>query len=374
MYLSDWNRFLAALVVAGVLSAGCGSSGSNPAQSGGGGTANSPDPDPNAALYGPEVGEPFLPADASEAPLRPRKSDTVYKLSNPRIGTPKPTGFGPRPGSGQALMVDWEKISDGSNGGMTIVIRLADGKDMIVPIQSPGGDRAGTIEMAVSHRGPWTGELPKDAELYVIREERGYGVGFKKMFKVSNSVILGTTTFPITGARAWTADEVAKLRTPPPVPPKGQRTSPGVGEDTEMVGIPEPYKFKEWTIQDGQPVVGFDYSAGNWDGESCLGSIWALFDRDWPDFGQQRVMAKPGYAVGGLTVKSNKFVDGFRVTFMKIGPDGTLDPSDKYESPWCGPHASGKKETEIGGDGRTVIGLITDKAGVVHAVGLVMQK
>ncbi|MDY3556664.1 hypothetical protein R5W24_005834 [Gemmata sp. JC717] len=387
MRLPSRNSFLVATVAAVALTAGCGKKAPAPSRTeNAGGAGVTPAPpvtpaagvtpapaEPNAALYGPELGEAFLPADASTAPLRPRKTDTVYKLSNPRIGTPKPTRFGPRPGSGQALMLDWEKVADGPNGGMTVVIRLATGKDMRVPIQSPGGDRAGTIEMEVAYRGPWTGELPKDAELYVIREEHGYGVAFRKTFKVSNSVILGTTRFPITAARAWTAEETAKLRTPPPAPPKELWASPGTGEETELAGIPEPHKFKRWTVDGGKPIVGFDYSVGGWDGESCLGGLWPLFDRDWPDHGQQRVMARPGYAVGGLTVKSNKFVDGIRVTFMRVKPDGRLDPADKYESPWCGPHGSGKKETKLGGDGRAVIGLITDKAAVLHAVGLVVQ-
>ena len=65
--------------------------------------------------------------------------------------------------------------------------------------------------------------------------------------------------------------------------------------------------------------------------------------------------AKPGYALGALTVKAGLGVDGFSATFMKIRGD-RLNPSDAYESSWFG-GPGGSAKTVLGGDGTPVIGI-----------------
>jgi WD40 repeat protein len=85
-------------------------------------------------------------------------------------------------------------------------------------------------------------------------------------------------------------------------------------------------------------------------------------------------LAKPGYAVGDIVVKTGRALDGFKIIFMRI--DGArLDPNDRYESPWLGGRA-GSGETSLRGDGRPVIGLhgtVVGHAGqqVLGSVGLV---
>lgn len=71
-----------------------------------------------------------------------------------------------------------------------------------------------------------------------------------------------------------------------------------------------------------------------------------------------KVVAKHGYAVGGITV-SNRFgydMGGLSVRFMKINGD-RLDPADAYESDWIGTPAADRK-TYLGGEGEPVIGVI----------------
>src|SRR5262249_46016995 len=46
--------------------------------------------------------------------------------------------------------------------------------------------------------------------------------------------------------------------------------------------------------------------------------------------------ARDGYAVGGITGKAAWWCNGFSLTFMKVNPDGSLNPADAYESPWAG--------------------------------------
>lgn len=68
-----------------------------------------------------------------------------------------------------------------------------------------------------------------------------------------------------------------------------------------------------------------------------------------------QIVARPGYAVGAITVKSGLTVDGFSVTFMKINKDG-LDARDSYTSEWQGGPGGGSKAT-LGGDGSFVVGV-----------------
>lgn len=70
-----------------------------------------------------------------------------------------------------------------------------------------------------------------------------------------------------------------------------------------------------------------------------------------------KVVAKAGYAVGAITVKTGLGVDGVSVTFMKVTPDGKLDPKDSYESEWVGGMGGGGP-TKIGGDGTPVVGIV----------------
>lgn len=70
-----------------------------------------------------------------------------------------------------------------------------------------------------------------------------------------------------------------------------------------------------------------------------------------------RVVAKPGYAVGAITAKAGLTVDGMSVTFMKVTPDGRLDPSDAYESNWIGGRGGGPP-MRLDGNGTPVIGVI----------------
>ena len=68
------------------------------------------------------------------------------------------------------------------------------------------------------------------------------------------------------------------------------------------------------------------------------------------------VKAKPGYAVAGISGKAVVTMDGMRVIFMRLRPDGKLDPSDSYTSDWIGGPSVGA-ETRLGGDGTLIIGV-----------------
>src|SRR5262249_53091556 len=48
-----------------------------------------------------------------------------------------------------------------------------------------------------------------------------------------------------------------------------------------------------------------------------------------------RVLAEPGYAVGGVSMHTGLWINGLSVTFMRIKGD-RLDPSKSYVSSWVG--------------------------------------
>jgi S1-C subfamily serine protease len=102
--------------------------------------------------------------------------------------------------------------------------------------------------------------------------------------------------------------------------------------------------------------VGDKEVMGNWHGPTAGKEI-------------VRAVARPGYAVGAITVKNGLTVDGFSLTFMKVN-GGQLDPSDSYESDWLGGKGGGPP-VKIGGDGMPVVGLIGKaKADAVTGLGL----
>ena len=344
------------------------------------------------------TGEKVLPADKApaSAPLRARKDDTLYRLTNPRIGNPISNRPGqpapPRPpGSSQVLAIDYERVFEGKVGQVSVMIRTAGGKDLSTMLIGGLTDRGGVIQLVVPYQGPWTGSLPKDAEIYLTCYEAGYGSEFRKTFKISNSVVMGTTNFPTTWAREWTEAEAKILSVPPVVKPAavpkasgvppiagpGARANSTVGTDTKVVGTVIP--FKQRYAETDKPFLGVDVRDGAWMGkdgnEKCLSDIVPIYDRKHPDMRlMTRVLAKEGYAVGGMAVKSKTFVTAIKITFMKLTPDGKLDTKDSYTSPWVGPEETGTTETALGGDGKKVLGICLYKGAIVDGMALVMEK
>lgn len=86
----------------------------------------------------------------------------------------------------------------------------------------------------------------------------------------------------------------------------------------------------------------------------------------------KEVVAKPGYAVGGIVSGGAEGAargKAFKVVFMRIAGTG-LDPADRYESPWQGEKGAGG-EIRLGGDGAYVVGIQVRSASDVDAFGLI---
>lgn len=332
--------------------------------------AQPPAADPAADLYA-DFPEPVLSAAGkASAPLRPRKTDSLYKLSNPRIERGGPTPF-PR------LAVDYERTQDGTAGGvLQLTIRPAGKRDETVRIAAPR-DRAGTLEVGFRTGFPFAQDLPalENCEYYLTVQDQGFGVGFWPTFKVSTSALVGQVKGGATLARRWTADEVEKLRKPAPKWPTPNQNA-GIGRDTPFAGStagnPPSFRYAE----PGRPLVGLEWNVWTWENQQCLAQIFPMYDRDMPLKGHmpgvKQEVARPGYAVGGLVVKATKYTHAFQVVYMKLKPDGTLDKADQYTSDWLGNvDQAGAKDVTLAGDGRTVIGMTVQGGAVVNAMSLV---
>jgi hypothetical protein len=83
--------------------------------------------------------------------------------------------------------------------------------------------------------------------------------------------------------------------------------------------------------------------------------------------------AKDGYAVGAISGKAKLWCHGFSFTYMKVKPDGTLDPNDSYESEWAGWNGT-MPIMKISGDGKPVVGIVGKIVrGDTTAVGLLFK-
>ncbi len=87
-----------------------------------------------------------------------------------------------------------------------------------------------------------------------------------------------------------------------------------------------------------------------------------------------KVLARTGYAVGGIAVYHNESrIQGIQVTFMKLNPaTGKLDPATTtaYKSTWYGSRPRGKTR-ELGGDGRLVVGIFGKTGADCDTIGLI---
>jgi len=160
----------------------------------------------------------------------------------------------------------------------------------------------------------------------------------------------------------------------PPAPgraPARFQEGPGLsrGRPTDLAGGPTGVPFQ--LVGSGEAVLGFRYFLGEWAGEQAVAILEPLYRRETAP-GLACVVAREGYAVGAIDVETGNLVHAVRVVFMRLKPDGQLDPSDSYKSDWIGASADGPAKT-LGGDGKKVIGVHGRRGAVLDAVGLVLE-
>jgi S1-C subfamily serine protease len=148
--------------------------------------------------------------------------------------------------------------------------------------------------------------------------------------------------------------------------------------------------FKDPEFEDKAPdgglLVGIEVGVGRFGNNPVIKSVRPVFRAGGKDSVGEwhgptsdavvketvQAVAKPGYAVGAITVKNGLGLDGLTVTFMKI-KDDKLDPNDKYDSDYIGGKGGGQA-VRVGGDGTSVIGLIgKTRADTASGLGLLYK-
>jgi transposase-like protein len=325
-----------------------------------------------ANFYGNLEGEQIAAADPGlpDTVLRPRADDTLYKLSNARIGQPSRRGFGPPVGN-KAILIDYQVLRRGKFYGGSIVVYGGDGHRASVSISLLPNQERGTIEL-VPGFGPFGGQLPKNAEIYMVRTDARYKQPIT--MKVSNSTILGAMAFG-TKARNWTKEEIATyLKGPPNY--NHPNAHPEIGKDTAWAGTHNGGIAERYLEPEGH-LLGFEANQTDWQKEQVFFFLKPILARDQPlPFRDKVHMAKEGYAVAGLEVRADKeLLNAFKLHFRKLKADGSLDATDAYTSDWIGPAPENGKGTMLGNTGERVIGANLHRLGAhVSGVALVMAK
>lgn len=152
----------------------------------------------------------------------------------------------------------------------------------------------------------------------------------------------------------------------PPVRPAESALRPGSGETTPIGGAFARNDYREYR-SDGALLTGFEVGYGkvfNTVIIAYLRPIWltARGEEYGTAYGRSQtpmvvVKAREGYAVGGIAVAGGGALEGFALTFMRIGPKHLL-VDDAYISDWYGePTRRMRPESSKAGDGSFVIGL-----------------
>ncbi|HEY2342126.1 MAG TPA: hypothetical protein VGH90_03800 [Chthoniobacteraceae bacterium] len=151
---------------------------------------------------------------------------------------------------------------------------------------------------------------------------------------------------------------------------------------TEFAGKPGGEPWQD-LAKEGGYVVGFKAGSGGWFQFTVLGSVIPIFataegTRDGVKRGNHgtpdTVLAKDGYAVGGIVARSGEVVNCFQVIFMRINPDGvSLNPQDNYVSDWLGGKDGGPPK-EISAHGHMIVGLSGRTENEVVSLALIYVK
>jgi predicted Zn finger-like uncharacterized protein len=163
--------------------------------------------------------------------------------------------------------------------------------------------------------------------------------------------------------------------------PEGPKGPPGT-RSTEILGGHFDNEFVDAGPQESL-LIGLEVGLDKFTVEDVMYSIRPIYRvNNKEEYGKQRgkkrervvkVIAKPGYAIGAITIKAGLLVDGLSVTFMKV-KGMKLDPTDSYESEWVGGMGGGGP-TKLGGDGSPVVGIVGhERDNEATGLGLLLKR
>lgn len=130
-------------------------------------------------------------------------------------------------------------------------------------------------------------------------------------------------------------------------------------------------------------LVGIRVTSGKWFGHQVTRAVYPIFRtsagtlEEGPRRGGRggedvTVVAKDGYAVGAISASGGAQLNAFKLVFMRVRADGTLDLKDSYESQSLG-GTGGQGPHLLGGDGRPVLGICGRCAAVMDSLGIIQR-
>ncbi len=124
-------------------------------------------------------------------------------------------------------------------------------------------------------------------------------------------------------------------------------------------------------------LIGLSVTTRNFAGHDVIGSVQAIYQNGRnkvtgeihgnPNGKPVVLVAKPGFAVGGIIAIGGDRLDGFQIVFMR-SKGNKLDPTQVYQSDWVG---GGRAGTRLGCDGNPVVGIFGGTGAEVDGVGLI---
>ncbi|QEG25958.1 Serine protease Do-like HtrA [Gemmata obscuriglobus] len=232
----------------------------------------------------------------------------------------------------------------------------------------------GTLDPKDSYESEWAGFNGK-GDVHRVMTDGAPAVGI-----VGKIVGHETTAFGL----LFKGQEGFETNPSAPVPgAPGEPKVIALGKEPYILGsIEHDPKFK--TIGPaGAILIGLEVRFGKFGSTDIARAVRPIYRVDGEEeFGRQfgrdmrgaiTLKAKDGYAVGAIIGKAGWWCNGFALTFMKVKPDGTLDPKDSYDSPWVG--FDGRGEVfKVSGDGAPVVGIVGKIVGAeTTALGLVFK-
>lgn len=124
--------------------------------------------------------------------------------------------------------------------------------------------------------------------------------------------------------------------------------------------------------RDAKPLLGFAGAVGNWNNRSMVRLLHPLYSREHPAprSDETLLLAKEGYAVGGLNAVGADYCWAIQVIFCRL-VGGKLDPNDSYTSPWLS-EPRNDPIRRLGMNGQAALGIFGRQGLNTDALGLIL--
>jgi hypothetical protein len=193
-----------------------------------------------------------------------------------------------------------------------------------------------------------------------------------------------STRRPTQGARSNTPPRPGLAKNAPtPTPPGRSRSArnPDGILDPDFSFRGQPGYFEDRAPK-GAILVGLKITYHQAYGRTLVQSVRPIFQQgdsqtegNWHGPGEgtsETIVARPGYAVGALTVRTGLVLNGIQVTFMRVDGEGKrLSEADRYDTDWYGASGGAGRTYTSSGNGKSIVGIQGRLQDVMHSLAVV---